>query len=358
MGILCFLCACQSGRQQEAGSVVPTDGLKTIAVQVEEGMFEHLGDYLYADSYVCLDTVPLLGDIEKVEIKDDRIYVLDAFNKIVCYDMQGKALFVLDAQGGGPGEYASVTDFTVNARRQELLVYDRDKKVLLFYHPHTGQFLRSEPFSKPVPGALAAWQDTYFYDSRSHDSYPDDTSLHYSLLVSDDGTTVEAVTPIFWKNTTQSGAITAWYTSPAASADGTIDLSDQTDGLAYVLQAKTTATFGSTTTLPFIHQLAKVRVVLSGTQAAQVQSVEVHGNTSCTNNQGTVSGSGTQDWLKMKHTTYDDGTECWEANVVPGNITLTDFIRISGQTATINDGFPTTLEAAKMYTINLTLNTK
>lgn len=190
VGILCFLCACQSGRQQEAGSVVPTDGLKTIAVQVEEGMFEHLGDYLYADSYVCLDTVPLLGDIEKVEIKDDRIYVLDAFNKIVCYDMQGKALFVLDAQGGGPGEYASVTDFTVNAGRQELLVYDRDKKVLLFYHPHTGQFLRSEPFSKPVPGALAAWQDTYFYDSRSHDSYPDDTSLHYSLLVSDDGTTV------------------------------------------------------------------------------------------------------------------------------------------------------------------------
>lgn len=90
LGILCFLCACQSGRQQEAGSIVPTDGLKTISVQVEEGMFEHLGDYLYADSYVCLDTVPLLGDIEKVEIKDDRIYVLDAFNKIVCYDMQAR----------------------------------------------------------------------------------------------------------------------------------------------------------------------------------------------------------------------------------------------------------------------------
>ena len=179
-----------------------------------------------------------------------------------------------------------------------------------------------------------------------------------TYLIADDGTTVEAVTPIFWKNTTQSGAITAWYTSPAASADGTIDLSDQTDGLAYVLQAKTTATFGSTTTLPFIHQLAKVRVVLNGTQAAQVQSVEVHGYTSCTHNQGTVTGSGTQGWLKMKHTTYDDGIECWEANVVPGNITLTDFIRISGQTATINDGFPTTLEAAKMYTINLTLNTK
>lgn len=95
--MLCCLCACQHGRQQDAGSAVSTDGLQTVAVQVEDGMFERLGDYLYADSYICLDSVPLLGDLEKVEIKDNRIYVLDAFDKIVCYDMQGRVLFVLDA---------------------------------------------------------------------------------------------------------------------------------------------------------------------------------------------------------------------------------------------------------------------
>lgn len=184
---LCFLVACQGGNHKEDGTAVSTEGLKTIAVQVEDGIFERLGDYLRADTYVCLDTVPLLGDLEKVEIKDDRIYVLDAFDKIVCYNMQGKTLFVLDAKGGGPGEYASVTDFAVNMERQELLVYDRDKKTLLFYHPHTGQFLRSEPFAKPTPGALAAWQGTYFYDNKSHDNYPDDLSLHYSLLTSRDG---------------------------------------------------------------------------------------------------------------------------------------------------------------------------
>lgn len=188
--MLCCLCACQHGRQQDAGSAVSTDGLQTVAVQVEDGMFERLGDYLYADSYICLDSVPLLGDLEKVEIKDNRIYVLDAFDKIVCYDMQGRVLFVLDARGGGPGEYASIADFAVNVGRQELLVYDRDKKTLLFYHLHTGRFLRSEPFVKPTPGALAAWQGTYFYDNKSHDNYPDDTSLHYSLLASEDGSAV------------------------------------------------------------------------------------------------------------------------------------------------------------------------
>lgn len=187
VGALCLLCACQPGKRQGGDSAVPADGLKTVAVQVEEGTFERLGDYLHAEFYVCLDSVPLLGELKKVEIKDGRIYVLDAFDKVVCYDEQGRTLFVLDARGGGPGEYASVTDFTVNVERQELLVYDRDKRALLFYHPHTGQFLRSEPFDRPVPGALAAWQGLYFYDNKSHEDYPDDASLHYSLLASEDG---------------------------------------------------------------------------------------------------------------------------------------------------------------------------
>ena len=146
--------------------------------------------------------------------------------------------------------------------------------------------------------------------------------------------------------------VTAWYPT-----NETVDLSDQSEGLAYMLKAEVlNATYNNEITLGFKHQLAKVRVVLSGTQASLAQSVEVYGYTTCTNNEGVpVIDNAQQGWLKMQHTTYTDGTECWEANVVPGTITLTDFIRINGQTAKINEGFPTTLEAAKMYTIDLTV---
>ena len=115
------------------------------------------------------------------------------------------------------------------------------------------------------------------------------------------------------------------------------------------------ATYDNEITLEFTHQLAKVRVMLSGTQAALAQSVEVYGYTTCTNNEGTpVADGSTQGWIKMKKQTYTDGTECWEANVVSGNITLDNFVRINGKTATINNDFPTTLVAATMYTIDLT----
>ena len=154
---------------------------------------------------------------------------------------------------------------------------------------------------------------------------------------------------LYWTSTAPA-TVAAWYPT-----NETVNLSDQSERLAYMLKAEVpNATYDNEITLGFKHQLAKVRVVLNGTQAALAQSVEVYGYTTCTNNEGTPTAGSTQGWLKMKKQTYGN-TECWEANVVPGNITLTDFIRINGQTATINDGFPTTLEAAKMYTIDLTV---
>ena len=154
---------------------------------------------------------------------------------------------------------------------------------------------------------------------------------------------------LYWTSTAPT-TVTAWYPT-----DETVNLSDQSNGLVYVLKATAeNATYNNEITLGFKHQLAKVRVVLSGTQASLAQSVEVYGYTACTNNEGTPIAGSTQDWLKMKKQTYGN-TECWEANVVPGTITPTNFIRINGQTATINNDFPTTLASGNMYTIDLTV---
>ena len=151
---------------------------------------------------------------------------------------------------------------------------------------------------------------------------------------------------LYWTSAAPA-TVTAWYPT-----DESVDLSDQSEGLAYMVPG---ATYNNEIALDFKHQLAKVRVVLNGTQASLAQSVEVYGCTTCTNNEGAPIAGDTQGWLKMKHTTYTDGTECWEANVVPATITLDNFVRINGQTATVNDGFPTTLDASTMYTLNLTV---
>ena len=163
---------------------------------------------------------------------------------------------------------------------------------------------------------------------------------------------------LYWTSTAPT-TVTAWYPT-----DETVNLSDQSEGLAYMLKAEVpSATYDNKITLSFKHQLAKVRVVLSGTQASLAQSVEVYGYTTCTNNEGVpVIDNAQQGWLKMKHTTYTDGTECWEANVTPGTIDKNSFLRLNGHavlTESELSGFSySTLEADNMYTIDLTVGEK
>lgn len=136
--------------------------------------------------------------------------------------------------------------------------------------------------------------------------------------VSEDKKNVTVKEAAYW-HSKNNADITAWYVSPT-NEDGTVNLANQQSKLAYVLQATSSnVTFGTSPSLNFNHRLAKVRIVLDGDQATQVDQLAVYGYTACTNNQGAVGVDDmTQGWINMKQTTYANGSKCWEANVVPG----------------------------------------
>ena len=97
-----------------------------------------------------------------------------------------------------------------------------------------------------------------------------------------DGSVV-AENPVYWTSTALT-YVNAWY-----PVEKTVNLRDQSDRLAYVLNAtQDYVTYEQSVTLNFTHKLAKVRVVLGGTQAGQVETVEIYGITACTNQRGTV----------------------------------------------------------------------
>ena len=176
------------------------------------------------------------------------------------------------------------------------------------------------------------WNDTERIGVQIGDGKP-------GTYVLNEGKTITAENACYWASTATGQIVKAWF----PDTDEPISLADQSSGLAYVLQTTETADFDKPVTLGFTHQLAKVRVVLDGTQAALAQSVEVYGYTTCTNNKGTPPASGTQDWIKMKHTTYADGTECWEANVVPD--VVIDRVKVNGIETTLTTSL-TPVEAA------------
>lgn len=114
----------------------------------------------------------------------------------------------------------------------------------------------------------------------------------------------------YWPSKADGQNIRAWYTS---SGNETVDLSDQTKGLAYVVTAQATANFNTQVSLTFSHALAKVCVELTGEIASLVDNVSIKSYTTCTLSQGTWNGANEGE-IKM----YKVADKVFEANVYPG----------------------------------------
>lgn len=164
--------------------------------------------------------------------------------------------------------------------------------------------------------------------------------------------TVKAVEPAYWQSASTPQTIIAWYAPQQA---GTIGLADQRNELIYVMRVQQTATYnnGAAVQLNFSHQLAKVCVVFTGTNASKVKDVKIEGYTSCTISEGTVSTADAQTgYITTRKTTLlSNGTECWEANVAPG--CPINKVKVNGATATIT---PVTPAAGQLCKITISID--
>ena len=127
---------------------------------------------------------------------------------------------------------------------------------------------------------------------------------------------------LYWQNTSDA-TINAWYSNIEGQNTGTgstVRLADQSGGLAYVLKAvPVTANYKTeieNIALKFSHQLAKIRVKLTGEKAESVNDVKIESYTSCTNTNGTVSTDGASVGEIAMYRV--DNSHIYEANVVPG----------------------------------------
>ena len=177
----------------------------------------------------------------------------------------------------------------------------------------------------------------------------DDGTETATYTVQDDGTATSDA-PLYWTNTTPNRTVSAWY--PAT--DGTLDLGDQSQSLAYLLGGSGTGDYQTPVTLTFAHRLAKVRVTPTGDALGEVQSLQLYTYTQCTYEKGTVVQGSQEGWIEMKKCEYTENGNaitCWEANVVP-DYEITK-LQANG-TEERNLSAAITPEAGKFY--NITLN--
>lgn len=76
----------------------------------------------------------LIGQVRNILFTDSLIFVFDNLQeKVFCFDSSGAYQYCINAQGGGPLEYISITDFTINEDENTLEIYSfRQGKIIGF----------------------------------------------------------------------------------------------------------------------------------------------------------------------------------------------------------------------------------
>ena len=175
----------------------------------------------------------------------------------------------------------------------------------------------------PADGMSSVWQGDERIGVRIGDN--EETGI-YVVKVDAEGTVMEIIPEkaVYWKDN-QPATVTAWY-----PVDEELNFTHQDNGLTYLLKAEEVeAGFDKPANLAFSHQLAKVRVKLTGDKAGEVQAVTVRSYEGTNNEQGTPNGRiGTDVYVPMLKATYGDETY-WEANLLNGHLEADNTFRVS-----------------------------
>jgi len=93
----------------------------------------------------------LVGKIDKILVKDKRIYLLDKEQamSVFIFSISGKFVGKIDRRGKGPGEYSELSDFDVDSVNQQIVINDGFLKKLIYYD-YNGKYIKEISLKFPT----------------------------------------------------------------------------------------------------------------------------------------------------------------------------------------------------------------
>lgn len=135
----------------------PVNDRKTIEVidllSEPESEITSLSEIATDIEYISLQTssTSMIKFIRKVIISENRIYVQNNVEEILCFDKDGNFLYKLSKQGRGPGEYTFISDFSIDSVKNTLIILDGAE--ILEYENTGSEFIlmKSVKLNRPAP---------------------------------------------------------------------------------------------------------------------------------------------------------------------------------------------------------------
>lgn len=170
-----FSCSSGDRRNSEKSS----DGLEIIKIDLSEAREGKLSEFFESEiEYILLkdDSEGALlnrGGVHKIIFNGDKIFTLDVTDCqcIKMFDMLGRYISEINANGEGPGQYLEFNDATIVGDEVLLLGIYPPKQM---WFSLDGKFLREEKLSKPIDSGLFSEKEKRYYffnDTREAGEY-------------------------------------------------------------------------------------------------------------------------------------------------------------------------------------------
>ena len=162
-----------------------------VKIGLSDSAFTEVNSLLSLDTYVILSPAVIVGNIQRIIVHDDLIYISDSEPKICCFDFKGNPVFQIASRGAGPLEFGTLVDFAVDPARNRLVLYDSGKRRLTFYDLKNGKFQSETSLRHLAPMKMGIKDGIFFFHNPYSYNYPDSDEYRYTLLYSFTGSTAD-----------------------------------------------------------------------------------------------------------------------------------------------------------------------
>ena len=121
----------------------------------------------------------LFKDINKVLVKNDLVYVLDAFGSksAFIYRRDGSCVRRIGKQGKGPAEFLNLIDFNINESSGYLEIMDSGARLIQCYDS-IGNYVKKIEIGFNAANFISFDENYYFYMANRPSAYGDNTIKH------------------------------------------------------------------------------------------------------------------------------------------------------------------------------------
>lgn len=127
------------------------------------------------------DSIALMGYIDRIEMDEQYIFILDVNNNFFIYRTNGEFVAKIAASGRGPKDITRLRNFYIDPYKKQICIFD-DIRQSIFKYDYEGKFINRVPCKEPICNSVLEMQMLSENEILLTLSYDPEITSSYTLI--------------------------------------------------------------------------------------------------------------------------------------------------------------------------------